>query len=162
MPAVLLALLLAADIAPSTVEGMQPVASVPSLVQSGLPAVPADLRARTGQHLNARAAALADLSDDGSTLLVSTRFASTSQLHVVETPLGMRTQITFGDEPVNRALFQPGDPQMVWYLRDSGGGEFFQIFRLDRHTGRSELLTDGKSRHGSLTLSRDGRRVAFS
>jgi dipeptidyl aminopeptidase/acylaminoacyl peptidase len=162
MLASLLALLLAAETAPSTVEGMQAVAAVPSLMQSGLPAVPAELRARTGQYLNARAAVLADVSDDGSTLLVSTRFASTSQLHVVEMPLGMRAQITFGDEPVTRAQFQPGDPQTVWYLRDSGGGELFQLFRLDRHTGRSELLTDGKSRHGALTLSRDGKRLAFS
>ncbi len=160
----ILALLLAAapETAPSTVEGMQPVPSVPSLVSSGLPPLPAELRARTGQYLNARAAALADVSEDGSTLLVSTRFASTSQLHVVEMPLGMRTQISFGDEPVTRARFQPGDPQTVWYLQDKGGGEFFQLFRLDRHSGRSELLTDGKSRHGDLTVSRDGKRLAFS
>ena len=158
----LLALLLAAAPETSSVEGMQPVPSVPSLVASGLPPLPAELRARTGQYLNARAAALADVSEDGGTLLISTRFASTSQLHVVETPLGMRTQITFGDEPVTRARFQPGDPQTVWYLQDKGGGEFFQLFRLDRHSGRSELLTDGKSRHGDLTLSRDGKRLAFS
>jgi dipeptidyl aminopeptidase/acylaminoacyl peptidase len=164
MPVFLFAVLLAAapETPPSTVEGMQPVASVPSLLASGIPALPEGLRARTGQYLNARAASLADVSDDGNTLLITTRFASTSQLHVVEMPLGMRTQITFGDEPVNRARFQPGDPQTVWYLQDTGGGEFFQLFRLDRHSGKSELLTDGKSRHGALTLSRDGKRVAFS
>ena len=162
MLATVLALLLAAPPETSSVEGTQPVPSVPSLVASGVPPLPAELRARTGQYLNARAAALADVSEDGGTLLISTRFASTSQLHVVEMPLGMRTQITFGDEPVTRARFQPGDPQAVWYLQDKGGGEFFQLFRLDRHSGRSELLTDGKSRHGDLTLSRDGKRLAFS
>ncbi|MGZ6125108.1 MAG: S9 family peptidase, partial [Myxococcales bacterium] len=160
----LLALLLAAapETPSATVEGMHPVPSVPSLLESGLPPLPADLRARTGQYLSARSAVLADISDDGTNLLISTRFASTAQLHLVEMPLGMRTQITFGDEPVTRARFQPGDPQTVWYLQDVGGGEFFQLFRLDRHTGRSELLTDGKSRHGALTLSRDGKHVAFS
>lgn len=157
-----LALLLAAAPETSSVEGMQPVPNVPSLVASGVPPLPAELKVRTGQYLNARSALLADLSEDGSTLLISTRFASTSQLHLVEMPLGMRTQITFGDEPVTRARFQPGDPQTVWYLQDKGGGEFFQLFRLDRQTGRSELLTDGKSRHGDLTLSRDGKRLAFS
>jgi len=157
-----LVLLLAAAPEISSVEGMQPVPSVPSLVASGVPPLPAELKVRTAQYLNARSALLADLSEDGSTLLVSTRFASTSQLHLVEMPLGMRTQITFGDEPVTRARFQPGDPQTVWYLQDKGGGEFFQLFRLDRQSGRSELLTDGKSRHGDLTLSRDGKRLAFS
>jgi len=148
--------------APSGVEGMQPAPGVPSLMQSGLPELPADLRARAGQYLNARAASLADVSNDGGALLITTRFASTAQLHVVEMPLGMRTQITFGDEPVNTAKFQPGDTQTVWYLQDKGGGEFFQLYRLNRRTGRSELLTDGKSRHGALTLSRDGKRVAYS
>jgi len=164
MSILVLAFLLAAapESPPSSVEGMQPAPGVPSLLQSGVPALPADLRSRTGQYLNARAASLADVSDDGGTLLITTRFASTAQLHVVEMPLGMRTQVTFGDEPVNQARFQPGDPQTIWYLQDSGGGEFYQLYRLDRRSGRSELLTDGKSRHHSLTLSRDGRRIAFS
>jgi dipeptidyl aminopeptidase/acylaminoacyl peptidase len=147
---------------PSSVEGMQPAPGVPTLLQSGLPEIPADLRERVDQYLNARAAVLADVSDDGGTLLVSTRFASTAQLHVVEMPLGMRTQITFGNEPVTQARFQPGDTRTVWYLRDIGGGEFYQVYRLDRRTGRSELLTDGKSRHGALTLSREGKRAAWS
>ena len=161
-----LSVLLAAATAPATpssnVEGMQPAPGVPTLLQSGVPQLPADLRARTGQYLNTRAANLADVSEDGSTLLISTRFASTAQLHLVEMPLGMRTQITFGEEPVTQARFQPGDTQTVWYLQDKGGGEFFQVYRLDRRSGRSELLTDGKSRHGSLTISRDGMLLAFS
>src|SRR3989441_854035 len=167
MSLLILALLLGAPPAapqgpPSSVEGMEPAPGVPSLLQSGVPAIPPELKSRTGQYLNARAASLADVSEDGDALLITTRFASTAQLHVVEMPLGMRTQITFGDEPVDEARFQPGDPQTVWYLQDSGGGEFYQLFRLDRRSGRSELLTDGKSRHQSLTLSRDGRRIAFS
>jgi dipeptidyl aminopeptidase/acylaminoacyl peptidase len=148
--------------AASSVEGMQPAPGVPSLLQSGVPEIPAALRERTAQYLNARQAALVDVSETGEALLVSTRFASTNQLHLIERPLGMRTQLTFADEPVSQARFQPGDEQVVWYLQDRGGGEFFQIFRLDRRTGRSTMVTDGKSRHGNLTLSRDGKRLAFS
>jgi dipeptidyl aminopeptidase/acylaminoacyl peptidase len=156
---ILVALLLAAD---SAVPGMQPAPGVPSLLQSGVPEVPADLRARAGQYLDARAAALQDVSDDGSALLIATRFGSTNQLHVVEAPLGMRTQITFGNEPISRGRFAPGDPLTVWYLQDQGGAEFYQVYRLDRRTGRAELITDGKSRHGALTVSRDGKRIAFN
>ncbi len=43
-----------------------------------------------------------------------------------------------------------------------GGGEFFQVFRLDRSTGRSELLTDGKSRHEGLKVSKDGKWLTYS
>jgi len=97
----------------SSVEGMQPAPGVPSLLQSGVPQLPPELRARTDQYLNVRSATLADVSEDGQTMLISTRFASTAQLHLVETPLGMRTQITFGDEPVNEARFQPRDLQTI-------------------------------------------------
>jgi dipeptidyl aminopeptidase/acylaminoacyl peptidase len=155
----LLALLLAAD---SAVPGMAPAPGVPTLLQSGIPAAPPALRERALQYLNTRSAALLDVADDGSSLLIATRFASTVQLHVVEMPLGARSQITFRDEPVTQARFSPGDPRTVWYLQDAGGGEFFQIHRLDRRTGRAELVTDGKSRHGSLVLSQDGKLVAFS
>ncbi|HEY5675791.1 MAG TPA: S9 family peptidase, partial [Myxococcales bacterium] len=120
----ILALVLVAA-AGSSVDGMQPAPGVPTLLQSGIPQIPAALRERTAQYLNARAAALVDVSETGEALLVSTRFASTSQLHLVEAPLGMRTQLTFADEPVSQARFQPGDEQVVWYLQDKGGGEFF-------------------------------------
>jgi dipeptidyl aminopeptidase/acylaminoacyl peptidase len=155
----LLALLLAAD---SAVPGMAPAPGVPSLLQSGVPQAPPGLRDRALQYLNTRSAGLLDVADDGSSLLISTRFASTAQLHAVEMPMGARTQITFGDEPVWQARFAPGDPRTIWYLQDAGGGEFFQIHRLDRRSGRTELITDGKSRHGSLVLSRDGKQLAFS
>ena len=155
----LLALLLAAD---STIPGMAPAPGVPTILQSGVPETPPALRERAQQFLNTRSASLMDVADDGSSLLITTRFASTAQLHVVEAPMGMRTQITFRDEPVNDAHFAPGDPRTIWYLQDVGGAEFFQIFRLDRRTGRAEMITDGKSRHGSIVLSRDGKQIAFA
>jgi dipeptidyl aminopeptidase/acylaminoacyl peptidase len=155
----LIAMLLAAE---SAVPGMAPMPGVPSLLQSGIPTPATGLKDRVLQYLNTRSAALLDATDDGSAMLISTRFASTAQLHVVEMPLGARTQITFNDEPVLAARFAPGDPKTVWLLRDVGGAEFFQVYRLDRRTGRQELITDGKSRHESLVLSRDGKLVAWS
>jgi dipeptidyl aminopeptidase/acylaminoacyl peptidase len=156
---ILLALLLAAD---SSIPGMAPAPGVPTLLQSGIPEAPQALRERALQYLNTRSAALLDVADDGSSLLVSTRFGSTAQLHLVEMPLGARAQLTFGNEPVTQALLQPGDPRTVWHLLDAGGAEFFQVERLDRRTGKSELVTDGKSRHESLVLSRDGKLLAYS
>jgi len=118
-----------------------------------MPEVPPQLRSRIEQYQNSRSANALDVAADGSQLLIATRFASTNQLHVVEQPMGMRTQVTFGNEPVNSARFVPGDPRALLYLQDVGGGEFHQVFRLDRRTGRSELLTDGKSRHEGLIVS---------
>ncbi len=148
--------------APSQVPGIGPLPGQPNVWVSNVPAVPPELRQRVDQYLEARAAALQDVSGDGKQLLIATRFADTNQLHVVEKPLGARTQLTFTDEPINQARFQPGNPQVIYYLQDKGGGEFFQVFRLDRRTGRSELLTDGKSRHDHLRVSRDGAWLTYS
>jgi len=159
----IVALLVAQAAAPvSKIPDLKPVAGVPSLLENGLPEVPAQLRARIEQYQNSRSANALDVAADGSQLLIATRFASTNQLHLVEQPMGMRTQLTFGNEPVNSARFVPGDPRALLYLQDVGGGEFHQVFRLDRRTGRSELLTDGKSRHEGLVVSVDGTRFAYS
>ncbi|BDG04465.1 S9 family peptidase [Anaeromyxobacter oryzae] len=159
--ALLLALALAAETPASTLD-VAPVPGRPNLLQLGVPPVPPELAARLNQYQNVRAASLMDVADDGSALLVRTRFGNTSQLHVVTRPLGMREQITFGDEPVLEARFAAGDPRTVYYLQDKGGGEFYQLYRLDRRTGRSALLTDGKSRHEALVVSPTGRHLAWA
>jgi len=160
----LLSLLLAADpAAPLTsVADALPVPGNPNLLQSGIPPIPPGLRERMNRYQNARSAALLDVAEDGGAVLVATRFGSTAQLHLVSQPLGMREQLTFFDEPVASGRLAPGASRTVFYLRDAGGSEFHQIYRLDRGTGRSELLTDGKSRHGSLVISHDGKRLAWS
>jgi dipeptidyl aminopeptidase/acylaminoacyl peptidase len=164
MTLLLVPLLLAAGSAePATaIADAAPVPGVPSLLASGIPPIPAELRERMTQYQNVRAASLLDVSEDGGAVLVATRFGNTTQLHVVSQPLGAREQITFFDEPVFRGRFSPRDPRTLFYLRDAGGSELNQLYRLDRRTGRSELLTDGKSRHESLVISPDGRRLAYS
>ncbi len=135
---------------------------LPRVLVSGVPAVPPDLEAWLAPYNEARAAFLADPGDDGKAVLVLTRFASVGQIHRVTAPLGMREQLTFGKEPVAKARWLPGDSRIVLYLQDSGGGEAFQLYRLDVRTGQRQLLTDGKSRHETFTVSRDGRRLAYS
>ncbi|MFY0563096.1 S9 family peptidase [Archangium lansingense] len=147
---------------PSTVQGIAPLPGQPNLLASGVPEIPPELRKRVLQYLEARSANLMDVSRDGKQVLISTRFADTNQLHVVEQPMGARFQLTFTPEPINTASFHPNDPNTVFFMQDVGGGEFFQVYRLDRRNGRSELLTDGKSRHEVLSSSEDGRWLAYS
>ncbi|MCY1073374.1 S9 family peptidase [Archangium lansingense] len=147
---------------PSTVQGIAPLPGQPNLLASGVPEIPPELRKRVLQYLEARSANLMDVSRDGKQVLISTRFADTNQLHVVEQPMGARFQLTFTPEPINTASFHPNDPNTVFFMQDVGGGEFFQVYRLDRRNGRSELLTDGKSRHEVLSISEDGRWLAYS
>jgi dipeptidyl aminopeptidase/acylaminoacyl peptidase len=133
-----------------------------TVVLDGTPEVPAEVRARMNQYINTRSATMADLSPDGTAVTVITRFGNTAQIHDLRQPLGARRQLTFNEEPVRRAERIPGDPDGLLYLSDIGGDEDYQIFRLDRRTGRSTLMTNGTSRHETWLLSHDGARVAFS
>lgn len=133
------------------------------MVFEGVPPWSDELRQRMLQYLQTRAAGLQDIAEDGESLLISTRFGDTSQLHLVSQPLGARKQITFYDEPVGGASFIPQTGgREVLLVSDVGGAENYQCYRLDLATGRRTLLTDGKSRHEGMTLARDGRTLAFS
>lgn len=138
-----------------------PSRSSKTVVLSGTPEIPAALRARLGQYLNTRAASLEHLADDGKSVVITTRFAQTSQAHVVTSPMGVRTQLTFDDEPV-RNVSTSRDGQALLYMSDTGGNEQYQIRRLDRRTGKVTRLTDGKSRHGGYVWSHAGDRIAYT
>ncbi len=133
-----------------------------NLVLQGTPKIPASLRARLGQYLNTRWAFMQDLSHDGKAMIITTRFGQTSQVHLVSRPMGARTQLTFTDEPVRGVSFVPGTTDAVLYISDAGGAEAYQIFRRDLRSGRTTLLTDGKSRHGGYVWSHDGKRIAYT
>src|SRR6202008_3700408 len=94
-------------------------------------------------------------------LLVLTRFGDTPQVHLVRMPGGARQQLTFFPERVGQASFQPTRGDYFVFLKDIGGGEFFQIFRFDVATGAVTLLTDGKSRNRLGAWSRSGDRLAY-
>ncbi len=141
---------------------VEPAPGLPRVLVSGVPAVPADFEAWLAPYTEVRSALLADAGDDGKAVLILTRFSSVNQIHRVAAPLGAREQLTFGKEPVSKARWLPGDSRTVFFLQDVGGREAFQLYRLDTRTGQSQVLTDGKSRHETFTLSRDGRRLAYS
>lgn len=139
-----------------------PVADTGSVLLDGTPAVPPELHARLQQYLETRSAWAESISPDGTRLLVTTRFADTAQVHQVAGPLADRQQLTFGEEPVRGAMFYPGDPDSILYVVDVGGAENYQLYRLDRRTGRSTLLTDGTHRHPGYLFSHDGSRLAYT
>jgi dipeptidyl aminopeptidase/acylaminoacyl peptidase len=141
---------------------VEPAPGLSRVLVSGVPPVPADFDAWYAPYTEVRSALLSDAGDDGKALLVLTRFSSVNQIHRVSAPLGAREQLTFGKEPVSKARWLPGESRTVFFLQDVGGREAFQLYRLDTRTGLRQMLTDGRSRHETFTLSRDGRRLAYS
>ncbi len=152
-----------AELAPSTPALVPPVAPAASgpLIFDGTPEIPAALKASLIRYLEARAASVATISEDGKALLVATRLGQASQIHRVTMPAGARTQVTFEAEPVSVAAYIPGGAGAFFFMRDSGGDERFQYFRSEP-SGETRLVTDGKSRHGALVVSADGTRIAYS
>ncbi|HZE96811.1 MAG TPA: S9 family peptidase, partial [Planctomycetota bacterium] len=143
------------------VQARVPFPGVPAAIEAdGVPAVPAEVTRRLAQYQSARSAAFEDWGPNGS-MLISTRFAETAQLHVVPFAGGRREQVTFSDEPITNAMFVPGSNDLL-YSQARGGNENWQIYRLDRKQGRSVLLTDGKSRNSLGPLSRKGDRLVYS
>lgn len=128
----------------------------------GIPDIPEDLSQRLQQFQNTRSASLQGWMPDGKSLLIATRFGETRQLHVVGSPGGARRQITFFDEPVGGATIGPdAERNSLLFTRDVGGSEFFQIFHFDLETGRSKMLTDGRSRYGGQNWANAADRFAY-
>ena len=150
---------------PATANATATVPIPSALSISGAPIPEINLREKLRPYLNTRSANYWDWSADGNALFITTRFGSTPQLHRLDAPLGARHQLTFFEEPVVRVRAASGGRvgrPFVVLAKDSGGGENYQLFRLDRGGERPILLTDGKSRNATFELSRDGRLLAFS
>ena len=162
LAAILTALLLA--LANGTVRAAEPdtdVVPVPdSIIVKNVPPI----QSRTEDLLpyeNIRTATVADWFPTERKLLIRTRFAQSVQLHEVGMPMGARRQLTFYNDPVLAGSVRPSDPNQVVYALNEGGAENYQLFLLDRTTGRARRFTDGKSRNVGGSWSRDGKLIAY-
>ena len=129
-----------------------------------VPEIPAELVERLNRYQNTRGAAVAGWTKDGC-LLVSTRFAETSQAHRVCQPLGMREQLTFYPEPLRTIAPAPPEARRAGFVfgKDKGGDEFSQLYWFDAGDRSTTLLTDGKrSQNGGALFSHDGTKIAYA
>jgi dipeptidyl aminopeptidase/acylaminoacyl peptidase len=152
----------AALTAPRTT-AQQPLMSPPeNIVADNVPPVPVSLVQAAGRYTDYRYAFNVDWHPQRREMLISTRFGDTFQIHLVKMPGGARQQLTFSSEPVRSGTFHPGAGDYIVFQRDSGGGEWYQLYRYDVATGDTTLLTDGKSRNGLGPWSSLGDRIAYT
>jgi len=133
-----------------------------SLVVQGVPKIPASLAETAGRYGSFRSASIADWEPSQRHLLISTRFAETPQLHLVSAPGAERHQLTFFPDAVRVGRFHPNGGDYILFSKDIGGGEWYQLYRLDRATGNVTLLTDGKSRNSLGPWSSKGDQIAYT
>lgn len=127
-----------------------------NLIIEGIPKIPASLADEVGRYSEFRYAGFASWHPVKREMLISTRFGDTYQVHQVKSPGGARTQLTFFKERVGGAQFEPVTGSYFVFSKDIGGNENFQKFRYDFATGKTTMLTDGKSRNTGALWSNRG------
>lgn len=133
-----------------------------NLIADGIPALPASLQGELKNYTESRSAGFAAWHPKKKEMIISTRFGNVPQLHMVSMPLGDRKQLTFFDEPVGDATFEPINGDYFLFTKDIGGNEFSQIFRYDVADKKITMLTDGKrSQNGGIVWSRQGGKIAY-
>jgi dipeptidyl aminopeptidase/acylaminoacyl peptidase len=137
------------------------VAPPESIVADGVAKIPAALAETAGRYGAYRSAGLADWNPGKREMLISTRFADTPQLHLVSSPGGARRQLTFFSDAVTTGRFHPNGGDYIVFMKDIGGGEWYQLYRYDLKTGDATLLTDGKTRNLMGPWSTKGDDLAY-
>lgn len=134
-----------------------------NLITENIADIPTELSSQVKKYSESRGASLAEIHPLTHSIIISTRFGSTAQLHTVNQAFGDRKQITFFDEPVSSASYEPTKGEYLIYTKDIGGNEFGQLFKLDLKTLQSTLLTDGgRSQNGSVLWRKDGKGFYFT
>ena len=156
-----IALIAALLFAPALISQERTIAPNENLVAEGIPKIPASLAEAAGRYGDFRTASLVDWDPLHRKMLISTRFADTSQLHLVDRPGGARRQLTFFADAVAGGHFQPRGGEYLVFAKDVGGGEWYQLYRYDLASGAVTLLTDGKSRNLFGSWSSSGNQIAY-
>ncbi|OWK73150.1 peptidase S9, prolyl oligopeptidase [Flavobacteriaceae bacterium JJC] len=134
-----------------------------NLIAENIPVIPKSLNEKIKKYSESRGANFTSIHPNGKEVIMVTRFGSTNQLHKLSQAMGNRKQITFFDEPVNSADYEPVKGEYLVYSKDIGGNEFGQLFKLDLKTMESKLLTDGgRSQNGGMVWKKDGSGFYFS
>ncbi len=143
--------------------GQDTTTSSSNLIIQGIPAIPDSIVEGVKKYTESRSAAFCDWHPKRREMIISTRFGNVPQLHLVSMPLGARKQLTFFNEPISNASFEPLKGDYFLFTKDKGGNEFSQIYQYDLATGSIHLLTDGKkSQNGGIVWSRKGKRIAYT
>jgi dipeptidyl aminopeptidase/acylaminoacyl peptidase len=134
-----------------------------NLLVEGIPAIPASIVEAVRPYTEFRSATFCDWNPKRKEMIISTRFGNSPQLHLVKDPLAARKQLTFYNEPITNALYEPVNGNYFLFTKDKDGDEFDQVYRYDLATGKISLLTDGKrSQNGDIVWNNKGTNIAFS
>jgi len=133
------------------------VAPNANLKAEGIPPIPASVVARTAAYTEFKPTFAVGWHPTRNELIVARRATNTIQLHRLRTPSGAQQQLTDYPEPVRSGIYLPKEPDTLLFVRDSGGNEQRQLFKLAPGATTPVMLTDPDRQHsvGAITNARD-------
>jgi dipeptidyl aminopeptidase/acylaminoacyl peptidase len=132
-----------------------------NLVIENIPPIPLKVAEDTAKYGESRPSTLFGWHPTRREILIGTRFGDTVQVHGVAMPGGARRQLTFFPDRVLGAQYLP-DGKAFIFQKDTGGGEWYQIYRDDLATGDTTLLTDGHSRNNNFLLAHHDTKLVYT
>ncbi|MFZ1323165.1 MAG: prolyl oligopeptidase family serine peptidase [Ignavibacteria bacterium] len=134
-----------------------------NLITEGLPDIPVSLTVELEKYTESKSAILSDWHPDKTEMIMSTRVGNTSQLKYLSSPLDTGIQLTFFDEPVRSASFDPVNGDFFLFYKDTGGDEFRQIYRYDLKDGNVTMITKGgREQNSGIEWLGNGNHVAYT
>lgn len=134
-----------------------------NLVVENIPSINNSIVNEVKSYTESRGASFVAWHPSKKEMIITTRFASSNQLHYVKMPGGDRQQITFFEEPVGSANFEPINGDYFLFGRDNGGNEFSQLFKYDTKNKKVNQLTLGKRTQNSIgTWNNKKDKIAYS
>ncbi|MBK9333315.1 MAG: S9 family peptidase [Ignavibacteria bacterium] len=134
-----------------------------NLITDGIPAIPSSVAAELEKYTQSKSAIFCDWHPLKKEMIMSTRFGNTSQLSNLTYPLEKAQPITFFDEPVRNASYEPVKGEYFLFYKDIGGDEFRQIYRYDIADGKVTMLTKGgREQNGSIEWIKGSDKIAYT
>jgi dipeptidyl aminopeptidase/acylaminoacyl peptidase len=128
-----------------------------NLKAEGLPPISAALAAKVAPYTQFKPTSAVSWHPKERELVVARRAGNVTQLHRVAKPGDEPRPITQFAEPVRAGGYLPKAPDTLVFMRDTGGDEQQQLYRLDAGAALPVLLTDAHRKHQSagMTHARD-------
>jgi dipeptidyl aminopeptidase/acylaminoacyl peptidase len=134
--------------------------SVPSALQA--PAVNESVAAAMAPFLEYRNAVLEDWMPDGRGIVFRTRKGEIEQIFSMASPGSVQQQLTFGaDGAIEVAVCPDPTRHLLFFGRDSGGNEEFQLYALKVDTVAPRQITFGSGQNEGVVWSGSGDHFAY-
>jgi dipeptidyl aminopeptidase/acylaminoacyl peptidase len=133
-----------------------------SLAVEGVPKIPSSLADELRSYFEIRWAAFSSWHPTRREMLIRTQPGQTQQIHLLKAPGDTPAQLTFFDDPVSFTAYQPKAGAYFIFIKDEKGDQRYRNYRYDFETGKTTLITKGKTRETGGLFSNAGDRMIYT